>query len=144
MEGVALVLAVGFLAVAAGLLWAVQHVFKARGWHDLGTPDRPILIRSRAVSRLLGSLLALAGCGFVWWSWNDAHFSRLFSYKMAAMGPCGIVLGVWVVVTGPIHTDDSTHARPPLVAWFLMMLGLAAGFLYAHFLETGRVFLLSG
>ena len=134
----------GFLGVSVGLLWVVSRVFKARGWHDLGTPDRPILIRSRAVSRLLGALLALAGCGFVWWSWSDAHFSRLFSYKMAAMGPCGIVLGVWVVVTGPVHPDDDLPAQPPPSAWLMMILGLAVGFLYTHFLETGRVPFLKG
>src|SRR4051812_48070628 len=101
-QGLALVLGIGFVGLFVVLLRLVQAGFKARGWHELGTPARPIQIRSRAVSRLIGVLFVLAGCGFMVWSWNEAHTNRLFNVKLAAGGPCFLGIGAYFVISGPV------------------------------------------
>src|SRR5438067_1851173 len=100
-QGIALVLGVGFIALFLMLIWLVQVIFKAKGWHELGTPGHPIQIRSRMASRLIGALFVLAGCGFMVQSWRDAHNSRLIWLKLAAGGPAFIGMGTWMVIEGP-------------------------------------------
>lgn len=135
----ALVLAAVFITTAVVLLWLVQRLFKAWGWHDLGTPSRPIRIRSRRVSRLIGLGFVLAGCGFLVWSWHDAHTSRFFLFKMAAAGPAFVGMGMSMVIEAPLTPADDSPTRPSVLAWTLSGLGLALGLLYTHFLETGRL-----
>ncbi len=137
-QNIALVLALAFLVTFVVLLWLVQRLFRARGWHALGTPSRPIRVRSRLVSRLIGLGFALVGAGFVAWSWYDADTSRRFSFKMATLGPCFLGIGAWMVIEGPLTPEDGATVRPSALAWVLMFLGLGAGLLYAQFLETGR------
>jgi hypothetical protein len=134
-QGLALMLGIGFVGLFVVLLRLVQSGFRARGWHELGTPDRPIQIRSRAVSRLIGGLFALAGCGFLAWSWHEAHTNRSLNFKMAAGGPGFLGIRAYFLIEGPISTED----RPSTLGWILAMGGVAAGLLYSEFLRTGRL-----
>ena len=86
-------------------------------------------------SRLLGAVFALAGCGFVAWSWHDVHTGRLFSFKMAASGPFFVGMGAFFAIEAP----DLPANRVSPLGWILSGAGLAVGLLYAEFLKTGRI-----
>jgi protein-S-isoprenylcysteine O-methyltransferase Ste14 len=92
------------------------------------------VVRSRAVSRLIGFVTVLAGLGFVAWSWHDAP-ARFFSFKMAATGPFLVGCGLWVAIEGP----EFPLQRVSALGWVLMLLGLGVGLLYGEFLATGRL-----
>jgi hypothetical protein len=134
-EGVPFILAAGFIAIFILLLWLVRAVSRSQGWHDIGTPARPLHIRSRGASRAIGALFALAGSAFMAWSWQQAHQDRFFITKMAAGGPAFVGMGAWMMIEGP----ELPANRPSPLGWSLSLAGLALGFLYAEFLRTGRL-----
>jgi hypothetical protein len=136
----ALVLALAFVALFVSLLWLVRQASLARGsWVEEGRREDKPTPAPRATIRVgpraVGVLVVLAGCGFVVWSWNEAHAGRMFSFKMATMGPLLIGVGVWAIVEGP---EMPTRRVTPL-GWILSGIGLLCGFLYAEFLRVGRL-----
>jgi hypothetical protein len=135
-RNIALVFAIGFLTVFVTLLYLVPLAFRVvrerlGPWPSGGRA----FLRSRIFSRICGILFALAGGGFVAWSWDEAHSGRFFSFKLAASGPMFIGMGAWLAIEGP---EPSGH-RPSLLGWILTALGLVAGLLYVEFLRTGRL-----
>jgi formate hydrogenlyase subunit 3/multisubunit Na+/H+ antiporter MnhD subunit len=139
-QGIALWLALIFVALFVALLFVVTRAFRARGWHEWGTAARPIRIRSRAASRLVGALVALVGCGLAMGSWADAHSQRFFSFKLATLGPTAIGIGAWMLIEGPVMPPKSENYPPPsLLGWVMMISGFAIGLAYSEFLKTGRL-----
>lgn len=129
---IALVLGTVFLAVFVGLLYVVPLALRAFHNRGKGWDARMQRLRDSALfSQAVGLALAAAGCGIVLWTWSDFRGGRMFSLKLAALGPTLMGYGTWLLIEAPPFPQP----RPSALGWALTMLGLAAGIGYYAYLD---------
>jgi hypothetical protein len=86
--------------------------------------------------RLLGIVIIVIFVGLTYYNWHQLSSDGVYSTKLAAFGPLGIVGGLFVMIfPGKAGKPETTMDK--LVVMLVFVVGLVAGLLNWYLMDPG-------
>ena len=87
-------------------------------------------------SRLLALAIIAVSAGLIYFNWHQLHTEGMYSTKLAAFGPVGVVGGFFLLLF-PGKGGKPETARDKVVAMLVFGAGLAAGLYNWYLMDPG-------
>lgn len=84
--------------------------------------------------RVFALLLILVSAGLIYYNWRQLMQEGLYSMKLAAFGPVGIVGGLYLLGF-PARAGKPETAGAKIIALLVLAVGLAAGLLNWYLMD---------
>ncbi|MGH9882840.1 MAG: hypothetical protein ACRD6N_15490 [Pyrinomonadaceae bacterium] len=86
--------------------------------------------------RLLGIVITLIFAGLIYYNWHQLITSGSYSPKMAALGPVGVIGGIFVLIF-PGKAGKPTTTADRIIVLFVFVVGLVAGLVNWYLMDPG-------
>ncbi|HZE72213.1 MAG TPA: hypothetical protein VE135_22115 [Pyrinomonadaceae bacterium] len=87
-------------------------------------------------ARIFALLIILVSIGLVYYNWHQVLQEGRYSLKLAALGPVGIVGGLYLLIF-PSRGGKPTTAKEKVIALIVFGIGLLAGLLNWYLMDPG-------
>ncbi len=86
--------------------------------------------------RVFALLLILVSAGLIYYNWRQLMQEGLYSMKLAAFGPVGIVGGLYLLIL-PARAGKPETTGAKIIALLVLGVGLAAGLINWYLMDPG-------
>ena len=86
--------------------------------------------------RVIALLLILFSAAMIWYGWHRLREEGVYSMKMAAFAPLGVVGGLFLLVF-PSFGGKPTTAKQKVVVFVVFALGMLAGLVNWFLMDPG-------
>ena len=87
-------------------------------------------------ARLLGVVLVLVFAGLIYYNWHQLANEGRYSLKMAALGPVGVVGGLFILLFPEKYGKPET-TRDKVIVLLVFGVGAAAGLFNWYLMDPG-------
>src|SRR5690242_10921711 len=91
---------------------------------------------SHLKQRVIAVLLILFSAAMIYYGWYRLREEGLYSLKMAAFAPLGVVGGIFLLLF-PSLSGKPTTAKQKVIVLFVFLVGLAAGLVNWYLMDPG-------
>ena len=91
---------------------------------------------SHLKQRVIAVLLILFSAAMIYYGWYRLREEGLYSLKMAAFAPLGVVGGIFLLLF-PSLGGKPTTAKQKVIVLFVFLIGLAAGLVNWYLMDPG-------
>jgi len=91
---------------------------------------------SHLKQRVIAVLLILFSAAMIYYGWYRLREEGLYSLKMAAFAPLGVVGGIFLLLF-PSLGGKPTTAKQKVIVLFVFLVGLAAGLVNWYLMDPG-------
>jgi hypothetical protein len=86
--------------------------------------------------RVFALILILVSAGLIYYNWRQLMQEGLYSMKLAAFGPVGIVGGLYLLIF-PARAGKPETTGAKVIALLVLVVGLAAGLVNWYLMDPG-------
>jgi len=86
--------------------------------------------------RVIALLLILFSAAMIWYGWYRLHEEGVYSLKMAAFAPLGVVGGIFLLLF-PSFAGKPTTTKQKVVVFVVFAIGIVAGLVNWFLMDPG-------